>query len=162
MASDGSRGPKPFRQVRHSTVFLRVPAYDWPAVKRGLKTEFRSGWGKNKTPKLFQVEPPTPVVAYTVQRGEYEARLMVLEAIWLEPLGAISPESLEREGFASLAEFRTYWLERERRRFTPTRQVFVYRVRPWVAGQDEAPMGEALLQRLYGEFLPEPGLRAAA
>lgn len=163
MANDGSRGPKPYAQVRTSTTFLRVPTYDWPAVKRGIKTEFRSGWGKNKTPKLFQVKAPTPVVAYTVNgRGEYDARLMVLEDIWLEPLGAISPESLEREGFRNLKEFRSYWLEREGRRFTPTRQVFVYRVRPWVAGEDEHRMGQALLQRLYGDFLPNTELVEAA
>lgn len=161
MANDGSRGPKPYQQFRTSTTFLRVPIIDWPAVKRGLKSEFRSGWGKNKTPKLFQVSPPTPVVAYAISStGEYDARLMVLEDIWLEPLGAISPESLAREGFESLAQFRRYWLEREGRRFTPTRQVFAYRVRPWADG-DEALMGRALLDRLYGEFLPERAAVAA-
>lgn len=155
MAADGSRGPRPYTQRRLSTTFLRVPARDWPAVSRGYKTEFRAGSGKNAVPQLWHLEPPCPVVAYTVRNGRHDARLMVLEALWQEPLGAISPESLEREGFATLAEFRRYWMERERKRFTPTRQVFAYRVRAWRPA-DLDSMAGALLSHLYGEFLREP------
>lgn len=155
MAADGSHGPKPYEQIRCSTTFLRVPTMDWPAVKRGIKREFRASFGKNKTPKLFQVKAPTPVVAYSINsRNEYDARLMVMEDIWTEPLGAISPDSLAAEGFRDLGEFRRYWMEREGRRFTPSRTVFAYRVRPWQPG-DEELMGRALLERLYGAFLPE-------
>jgi len=155
VASDGSRGPKPFTQVRQSTVFLRVPTTDWPLVKRGIKREFRSNTGRNKTPKLWHVEPPMPVVAYVVdQQGRHDARLMVLEDMRSEPLGAISPESLELEGFASLAEFRRYWMKREGRRFQPTRPVYVYRLRPWESGDAEL-MGRRLLERLYGDFVPQ-------
>jgi hypothetical protein len=108
MAADGSRGPKPWRQRRLSTTFLRVPYTDWPAVKRGLKAEFRAGSGNNQVPQLWGVHTPTLVVAYSIDsQHRHDGRLMVLESMVQEPLGAISAESLEAEGFASLAEFRT-------------------------------------------------------
>lgn len=154
MAADGSRGPKPYTQRRASTIFLRVPVRDWPAVKRGYKTEFRAGSGKNAVPQLWGVPMPTPVVAYTVRNGRHDALLMMLEECWQEPLGAISPESLEREGFEDLAEFRAYWMERERKRFTPTRQVFAYRVRAFTAA-DVDPCAGAIFAHLYGEFLQQ-------
>lgn len=162
MPGDASRGPKPYRQVSMSTIFLRVPTVEWPAIKRGIKREFRTGLGHNKTPKLWDVKTPTPVVAYTVsQRGVYDQQLMVLEAAWQEPLGAISPESLAAEGFATLAEFRRHWMRRERKRFPATRQVFVCRLRPW-APDDRQRLGPMLLDRLYGAFLPDAQQRAEA
>lgn len=154
MAADGSRGPKPWHQRRLSTTFLRVPYGDWPAVKRGLKTEFRAGSGNNQVPQLWGVKPPTLVVAYSIDsQFRHEGRLMVLEDMRHEPLGAIDAGSLEAEGFASLAEFRAYWIAREHRRFTPTRMVFAYRVRPYTVG-DLDIFGDAALTHLYGEFLP--------
>lgn len=153
MAMPGSSGPKPFRQVRTSTIFLRVPTVDWQSVKRGRKTEFRSGVGRNIT-QLWQVQTPTPVVGYCQSRTRgYESALLLLEATWREPLGAITPESLQREGFESFAHFRRYFMQRERRHFTPTREVQAYRVRPWQPS-DFTPMADALLTRLYGDFLP--------
>lgn len=77
---------------------------------------------------------------------------MVLEEKWLEPLGAISPASLKAEGFESIGEFRRYWMNREKRRFMPTRMVTVYRVRPWQDG-DHDRFAALLLDRLYGEHL---------
>lgn len=153
MAADGSRGPKPWQQRRLSTVFLRVPSRDWPAVKHGYKSEFRSSPGKNRVPQLFGVPTPIPVVAYAIRAGRHDGQLMVLEELWQEPLGAISPESLRREGFESLAEFRSYWLEREHRRFAPTRQVFCYRVRAFDDERDRGELADRLLHHLYGEFL---------
>lgn len=148
-----SRGPRPYRQVQASTIFLRVPAPEWPAVKRGVKREFRSGVGPGKTQRMWTVKFPAPAVAYTVNhRGEYDARLMVLERAWQEPLGAISPESLAAEGFETLAEFRRHWMRREHSRFLPTRMVFAYRVRPW-REEDREEQAALLLERLYGDFL---------
>lgn len=145
-------GPKPFTQRRASTVFLRVAGVDWPAVKRGQKTEFRSGIGRNVT-QMWSLVTPCPVVAYSYSKvAGYSHALMVLEETWREPLGAITPESLAREGFATFAEFRRYIMARERRHFTPTREVAVFRVRPWTP-DDERTMADALLDRLYGEFL---------
>lgn len=152
MAADGSRGPRPYTQRRLSTVFLRVPVRDWPAVKRGYKTEFRAGVGKNAVPQLWGVPTPIPVVAYAIRNGRHDCKLMVLERAWQEPLGAISPESLAREGFETLAEFRRYWMERERKRFTPTRQVFCYRVRAF-DDEDRFRLAGVIFEHLYGDFL---------
>jgi len=154
MASDGSRGPKPWKQRHAKTLFLRVPAADFPLVARGRKTEFRSASGM--VSGLHFVEPPTPVVAYMEKRGKYESKLMVLEERRTEPLGAISEESLRNEGFATLAEFRRYWMRRERRRFRPTRDVVVYRVRPFEQSDAEW-FARKLIEHLYGEWwLPAP------
>jgi hypothetical protein len=155
-ADPTARGPKPWAQHRLRTIFLRVPLADWPAVKRGVKREFRAGTGPNDKSQLWQVKTPTPVVAYSLnKRGDHDAQLMVLEATWMEPLGAITPESLAAEGFKSLAEFRRYWMARERKRFQPTRRTFVYRVRPWRGRFDEERFAALLLGRLYGDFIPD-------
>ena len=80
---------------------------------------------------------------------------MVLEAVWREPLGTISEESLANEGYATMAEFRRGWVIRERRRFPLLDTVTVHRVRPWTP-DDAAAMGDALLRHhLYGDLLPE-------
>jgi hypothetical protein len=42
-------------------------------------------------------------------RGGHDAALMVLERCWREPVGAISDESLLREGYATFADFRRYY-----------------------------------------------------
>lgn len=150
---NGSRGPKPWRQRTLSTTFLRVPRVDWPAVSRGYKTEFRAG-GEVRA-RAWTLRTPTPVVAYSVGRDGKHAGpvLMVLEASWVEPVGAISEESLAREGFRSLGEFRRYWMERERKRFEPTRYTVVYRVRPWDDSTDARHFADLILGRLYGDFL---------
>lgn len=84
---------------------------------------------------------------------EPESKLMVLERTWREPLGAISSESLEREGFESIAHFRRYWMGRQKQRFRPLLEVQVYRVRPFTETDREA-LGLALLDKLYGEHMP--------
>lgn len=151
MGSDGSRGPKPFTQRRCSTTFVRVPAREWPAVKRGVKREFRAA---GQHAHLWHVPCPTPVVCYAVLRRGHDASLMILERAWREPLGAITPESLAAEGFRSLAEFRTHWMARERRRFTPTRHVWAHRVRPFEPSDLER-FSARIFARLYGDFLDE-------
>jgi hypothetical protein len=148
-----TRGPKPFTQHQISTVFLRVPRGDWIAVKRGLKREFRAGSGAHS--RLWNVATPTPAVAYTIDgMGEYRHALLVLEKVWREPLGAISPESLAAEGFESFAAVRRHWVLREKRYFPPLRMTTAYQVRPW-ADADADLMGEQLLKQLYGDFLPD-------
>jgi hypothetical protein len=95
-----------------------------------------------------------PIVAYSVDRqGRHDARLMVLERMWREPLGALSPESLAAEGCQTLAEFRRRWMLTNRKRFTPSRIVSVYVVRPWRAGLDEREMADRLLEHLYAEWV---------
>lgn len=144
-------GPRPYKQRRARTIFLRVPQADWGAVRAGRKREFRAS--PKATPQLWDVDPPLPVVAYTVSRSRgHQSQLMVLEATWREPLGAISPESLAAERQPDIAHFRRYWMTREHTAFKPTRMVSVFQIRPWVPS-DAAAMGERLLERLYGEFL---------
>lgn len=154
MGANGSHGPQPYTQRHASTVFLRVPADEWVAVTRGAKTEFRAS--PNAVTQALNLEPPTPVVAYRHVRSRhpddaYDARLMMLEETWQEPLGAATEESLRREGHESFAHFRRYWMKRTRRRFAPTRMVRVFRVRPWREGDWQAS-AEILMERLYGDF----------
>lgn len=144
-------GPRPYKQRRARTIFLRVPYSEWGAVKAGRKREFRAS--PKATPQLWDVDPPLPVVAYAISKAlGYRSQLMILEETWREPLGAISAESLKQEGQPDIAHFRRYWMGREHTAFKPTRLVSVFRVRPWQPS-DFATMGERLLERLYGEFL---------
>jgi hypothetical protein len=154
VGSAGSHGPRPYTQRRASTVFLRIPAIDWVPVTHGSKTEFRAT--PNAVTQALALEPPTPVVAYRVQpltsgKSDHDHRLMVMTETWQEPLGAISPESLEREGHADFAHFRRYWMQRTRRRFRPMQMVRVFRVRPF-GGQDWDDFAARLMRKLYGEF----------
>lgn len=154
MESDGSRGPRPYNQRQTSTVFVRVPRAEWAAVTVGAKREFRAACGRHSA--LWNVHLPTPAVAYTIDTfGRYDSSIMVVEEVWREPLGAISSASLAAEGFATLGEFRRHWMDREHRRFPPLRMTTVYRIRPWAEGDDRR-MADAMLRRLYGEFLPRP------
>jgi hypothetical protein len=156
-----TRGPQPFNQFTVSTRFLRVPSTDWPAVKRGYKRQFRKAGKGAGGFGLDKIKLPTPVVLYKsdgkalVQADlgyQPEAKLAVLESVEREPLGAISEASLALEGFASLQEFRRYWIQRERRRWQPTRLVWVYTVRPW-DHSDHSFFGQQLIDHLYGDFL---------
>ena len=140
-----------------TTLFLRVPRGDWAAICAGSKTEFRaSGKGARHGE---HANLPKPVVAYSYlqYREEPQTALLVLEDSWVEPLGAISAESIAREGFASMSEFRTYWITRHTSHgggtFKPLSRVQAYRVRPWTP-EDRPAMADKLLVDLYGEFLP--------
>lgn len=131
---------------------MRVPRAEWTAVTVGGKREFRAGCGKHSP--LWNAVTPTPAVAYTIDGfGRYHSSMMVLEDVWREPLGAISPASLAAEGFESIGQFRRHWMDREHRRFPPLRMTTVYRVRPWAEGDDRT-MAVVVLGRLYGDFLP--------
>lgn len=153
MGADGSKGPKPWSQHQARTLFLRVPLDDWPAVKRGIKTEFRGQPGALSGLKF--VDPPAPVVAYSYSRMRgYDSALMVLEDRMQEPLMAISEESLRREGHESVAHFRRYWMARERKRFNPMAEIVAYRIRPWLP-DDVERFARRLLERLYGDHLPQ-------
>lgn len=142
----GSRFVKP----RISRLYLRIPKVDWPSVTQGRKTELRAnGRGTPHT----ELRTPTPIVAYAVGVAGPRFKLMVVEDVWEEPVGAISDESLAREGFKTRREFRAYWRKRnhthEWRPLTVTR---VFRVRPFTS-EDRAPLADALFDRLYGEYV---------
>lgn len=146
---------KPFAQAKLSTAFLRVPEGDWAAIVNGHKREFRSS-GRVVT-QVWRLQCPTPVAAYTVagppsHRQHRGPRVLVLEKTWREPVGAISPESLELEGYSDIRFFRRYYMERTGRPFRPLAEVQVYRVRPWEP-EDREALGVALLERLYGRYL---------
>ena len=164
MASTTRRGPKPYSQHQASTIFVRVHSDDWHAVRGGAKREIRSRQSSVIALQAFSL--PIPCVAWRLhpQYG-YDAELMVLEAVWREPLGAITEESIAAEGYASMAEFRRAWTIREKRRFPLLAPVTVYRLRRWTP-EDAAAMGDALLRALYGDFLPDGaspvGVRVAA
>lgn len=132
-------------------MFLRAPGQDWPAIKRGYKTEFRLT-GSALT--SIQDHLPTPVVLYSERGGRYDKVVAVMEKVWREPLGAISPESLGREGFTSMPFFRRYWMDRVKARFRPLDMVTVYRFRILKA-EDIDMMAHGLLVRLYGDFLED-------
>jgi hypothetical protein len=152
MGSRGGSAPNAYRQRSRSTLFLRVPVGDWTKVKVGEKTEFRTMPGAGSS--MMAVNPPTPVVAYTVNRsGQYDAQLMVLLARRVEPLWEISgnPEALAAEGFESYDVFRRYWRARQKGVYRPLQLVTVWRVRrAWPS--DRADFGVKLFDDLYGEF----------
>jgi hypothetical protein len=153
MASTTRRGPKPYAQHQASTIFVRVPSDDWHAVKGGYKREIRSR--QSSLAALHDLSLPLPCVAYRLHpHYGYDAVLMVLEAVWREPLGAISEESIAAEGYPTMAQFRRAWVIREKRRFPLTAPVTVHRVR-LCEPDDAAEMGAALLRQLYREFLPD-------
>jgi hypothetical protein len=149
MGSDGA-GPRPWKQRQARTIFLRVPHAEWDRVSTGRKGEFRAS--PRAMPQLWDVEPPLPVVAYTIspQRG-YLRELMVLTATWRERLEDISAESLAAEGYPTFAHFRRGWMIREKTKFMPTREVSVFQVRPWEPA-DERRMADRLFERLYGAY----------
>lgn len=147
-----SSHPKPYRQASAKTVFLRVPAADWSAVKMGVKGEFRASGGQQT--QVWNLRPPIAVVAYAVRTsGTHDCRLMVLEKTWREPLGAISPAGLAAEGCKTLAEYKRKWAKQNKRRFPAMKQVQVYQVRPFVPSMDVALFGTELFLRLYGEYV---------
>lgn len=151
-----SRPTRPFKQRRASTIFLRVPTQDWPFVISGQRREFRASSGN--APQLWHVKLPTFCVCYRKRRatGDYEWRLMVLEGVRQEKLGAITDEGLVLAGYSgprneAFARWRRDWMIREKRKFTPMRQFHVYSVRRSVPGDKEA-MAAELLDHLFGEF----------
>lgn len=154
MGSQGGNAPNPYTQHKASTLFLRVPAEDWPRVKIGEKTEFRTR--PKESSRLLTIYTPTPVVAYMRDgMGRYDANLMVLEERRFEPLFQISQdaEAIAREGFSSYDEFRRYWRKRRKGVYRPLERVWAWRVRLWDRGEDDRRFGLDLLHRLYGAWL---------
>lgn len=134
-----------------TTVFLRVPALDWADVVAGAKTELRTQ-GRYAL-MAGRVQAPEVVVGYLVRRyDERREQLLIVEDAWQEPLGAISPESLAAEGYASVGEFRSYWRKRFPGGWKPLSQVQVCKLRPFTP-EDREAMAERLLQRIYGRWL---------
>jgi hypothetical protein len=126
----------------------------WSQVASGAITEFRAAAGNE--PQLWKVPLPTLIVAYRRQLSKtaYDYRLMLLEGVRREILGAITPEGLVAAGYegdGAYARFRRDWMIAEKRRYEPKRMVSVFTVRP-VVQDDYVATGLALIDRLYGEF----------
>lgn len=145
-----------FGVVRHeATRFLRMPIADWPALLAGTKTELRIA---GRMLRLTNMPTPTPLVGIAFERfrrAEARAAMFYVEHVRTEMLGAIDEDSVRREGFETLAEFRRYWRNHRSKNnaFKPLLKVAVVRLRPWGPFDEEA-MGQVLLNRLYGEYLP--------
>lgn len=129
-----------------------VPRVDWGAVRAGLKTE----WRRYGAPLGGDHYEERPILLYTIHPAteQVDAFPAILVATWREPMGTISPESLEREGFADLGEFRRYIEERyPNGGFRPLAMARVYRVRLWTP-DDTPAMAEWALRSLFGELVP--------
>jgi hypothetical protein len=129
--------------------YIRVPALDWPKLISGHKTELRlTGRGVLVT----TLQPPSGMIGYLRTPAGDRFRLFVCEDAWAEPLGAISDESLAREGFATRKEFRHYWRGRTHSHvFKPLTTVQVVRLRPFGPGDREL-LGNKLFDRLWGPY----------
>lgn len=135
---------------------LMVPRVDWADVLAGVKTEFRH-YGGTTVERNAAVgwSLPEPVVLYCPNdlSEDIDTALGTLEAAWTEPMGAISEESLRREGFGeSLTDFRRYIAERyPRAGFRPMARCRCFRVHPLTAEEREA-FKDKLWHRMYGQF----------
>lgn len=139
---------------------LRVPAVDWAKVVLGEKRMFRA-YSASKRDRSLSVVPPStecprPCLFFTQHgSGRWEASPGVLLSHRQEPLGAITPEDLVREGFEFLPAFRWYWKKRyPKLGWRPRDMVSVLEVRPWEHG-DRMEFAERLLVELFGEWFDE-------
>lgn len=150
--------PRPdFPKRTLTTIFLRVPPVDWPKVKLGTKTELRLVGPQvpyGLRPGISEL--PLPVAGYAWRRfGAPDAAFLVVERVWSERLIEIGNDSIRREGFESLDEFRRYWRKRQKK-FQPLKEVVAMRLRP----SDPTEAADMLLHRLYGFLLDDPGRTA--
>jgi hypothetical protein len=156
---DGGRRPPSARQRTLRTLFLRAPYADWAALVHGHKQEFRT---PPSGALAAVIDTPTPVVLYAIPPARTAAlreALMVLVEHRVERLHDIAGNhhSLMREGFASYDEFRAYWKKRTHRPYRAMDTVHVFRLEPYLESA-KARLGEALLARLYGDYLDQqPG-----
>lgn len=147
-----------WKAKRASTRFIRVPTRYWSEVVHGQRREFRILDRQSTRPDTLTA--PSVIVAWRRLGDGYESRLMVLERVWRERLGEISPESLEAEGhFGSngFQSFRHEWVERSHRRFDLMQEVWCVRLR--LFGEfDAIEFGKLAfihLANLYEEHLPQ-------
>lgn len=148
--------PRPLKQHRIKTCFLRVPSPVWPLISTGQVSEFRAATGN--APQLWNVPLPTLAVTFRKRHSaDYDYRVMTLLGVRREALGTISDVGLAAAGYEgedAFARFRRDWCIAEKKRFEPLRMVFVYTVRPVQPGDREA-VGLALVEFLYGDHAQE-------
>lgn len=139
-----------------TNLVVRVPPTDWAEVSIGAREMFRCLSSLPNTPEYpvipIGTETPRPVLIWSKHGGRVLAVPAVLLEHRMEPLGSITPEDLEAEGFEYLPAFRYRWKKRyPRYGWKPWAQVNVFRVRPWVPS-DDAWIGQWLLKQLYGDW----------
>jgi hypothetical protein len=156
MGSRGGSAPNGFPQRQLTTLFLRVPVVDWPKVKIGLVSEFRTMPGEK--PKVTHANVPTLVCAYAKGNGavaQLDARAMMLEERRFEPLFSIAEdkEALRRAGFDDYHAFRADWKARHRGAYRPMQMTYIWRVR-LLMDKDIVTEGARMARHLYGQWLP--------
>lgn len=139
--------------LRRSVVNQRlyVARVDFARVRAGEKRVWRS---YRLHGKWLEGWVPVPVVigSHHPTAGRIDTCLAVLTETWIEPLGAITEEGVEEEGFASRAEFKRYFAERYPKvGYRPLQNVRVFRVRP-LTDDDREEWIEAAWNRCYGSF----------
>lgn len=142
--------PPPEQPRKTRSYYVWVPSEDLALLARGRKTEVRVQPRRGRPAALPPA--PSPCCMWSTSRIGREDRfvLMLLERAWLEPLGSIGAESLRREGFNTLKEFRRYWIEQRGRKWRPLDYVRCFRVR---VPEDAEELGLVLLDRLYREHV---------
>jgi hypothetical protein len=150
--------PRPLQQHEIKTLFLRVPSAAWAHVSNGRATEFRAAQGA--VPQgAWRLPMPTAAVIYRRRPAvkEYDYRLMVLERVRLEALGAITDEGLIAAGYVgedAFARWRRDWMLQTKRPFEPLTRSFVFTVSQVLPGDLQA-IGMALVEHLYGEYIEQ-------
>ena len=148
-----------------SNLPVRIPAMEWDAISTGAKTMFRAYNGRAGATRELPVIPsgtecPRPCLLfarrYEGARGKdhrWDAIPGVLLSHRREPLGAISPEDLEREGFRFLPGFRFHWQRRyPTLGWRPWDFISVIEVRPLVE-DDREWAATWLLDHVLGEWV---------
>lgn len=149
--------PKRERVKRPQAYVRNFPVYidpvDWADVIAGRKRELRKYGQSKPLPGHERIFPAACVFYSERQAGGIVTALGVVEEQWNEPLGAISPESLEREGFPDdLPGFRRYFSARyPRGGFRPLAGVVVQVVRTMNDDDATRTMLE-MWEKLYGRY----------
>lgn len=152
------RASRAGRQRKLKTMFVRVPARDWPRVSTGRQAEFRVAVGGLAAAYGFEnVTLPLPLFVVGYRTNPELRQLLVLEDFRRERLIEISDEGLERAGYSgdrdlAFARFRRDWMTGEKKRFEPNREVVVFTVR-LPSEDDVALVGRNLVNHLYGDHL---------
>jgi hypothetical protein len=115
----------------------------WIGFDGEVPGEVVSGFERLPAGKGFPILPHDPI-----QRPRHEPRIRY--PLSVVPLGAISPESLEAEGFESFALFRRAWCIREKRLFRPMHMTTVFRVRRRGLRRRACDVGRATRAALRG------------
>lgn len=139
---------------RHSPAY--VSRVDWLDVISGRKTEYRlivpGGPGQ---PPLQPPKYPGPLIIYTEHAaipGELETALVTIEGKWSEPVGAITEESLAREGFASMSDYRRYMAARyPTLGYAPRMRCMVRRVHP-MTDEERGEFQQWIWDKLFGRW----------